>query len=487
MLSRVLYVACILVLTVFGNAPTARGADRQILLIQNSGWMEPFFEDPNSQFVPLLQAFAAATAAWGGDYYVATFNQDGQLPEQKSPNLLYGGQALPNEVSAAVSRISLPKRPDGKYTDADFKNGLIGAITNILGNTPGVIWMVTNNKNSPNNSQEVIRNTRGFFEKLRESDTITRIVSFPLRMSVHGKKYSEGGLIIYGIALGEDGAATLARLEASQAVRNLIADPAVLLKPLHQAPLAFVPHSVEPEGAKAEFTDGMLRVWGLPGDSAQEIVVRGDIVSGYYPHVIRKAVLSGQWSAIQGSENLFDGTKVAISPGTLENVMPVAPYGGIELRFSVPAVPRPEGVEGLFKSSRQVVGALQMDLRALRLEFAPAFVEKISAVTAMDQLPELFFDHQKISHATAVIPVGVELSYSALPMIAALTALALLVGGGVVGFLAFQPRSYPVSVNGRTMQARLRPFQSTVLQEPNSGQRVEVTRAGFGGPSTKPL
>lgn len=480
-------IACVLVLAVFSYASTARGADRQVLLIQNSGWMEPFFEDPNSQFIPLLQAFASATAAWGGDYYVATFNQDGQLPGQSSPNVLYGGQALPNEVSAAVSRINLPRRPDGKYTDADFKNGLLGAIANVLGNAPGVIWMVTNNKNSPDNSQQVISNTRGFFEKLRGSNSIARIVSFPLRMPVRGKKYAEGGLIIYGIAFGDEGAATLARLEVSQAVRNLIVDPAVLLKPLHQAPLIFIPRSMEPEGAKAEFSDGMLRIWGLPGDSAQEIIVRGDIVSGYYPHVIRTAVLSGQWSAIQGAENLFDGAKVAILPGTLENVMPAVPYGGVELRFSVPAVPRPSGIEGLFKSSRQIVGAVQMDLRALRLEFAPAFVAKISAVTAMDQLPELFFDHQKISHATAVIPVGVKLSYSALPMIAALVALAVLGGGGLGAFLAFQPRSYPVNVNGRTLHARLRPFQSTELQEPISGQRVQVTRTGFGSPSTKLL
>jgi hypothetical protein len=37
----------------------------QVVLVQNSGWMEPFYSDPKSQFKPLVAALAGSVAQPG--------------------------------------------------------------------------------------------------------------------------------------------------------------------------------------------------------------------------------------------------------------------------------------------------------------------------------------------------------------------------------------------------------------------------------------
>ena len=47
-------------LVVFGAVSTQLHAMQQAFLVQNSGWMEPFYVDSTSQFKPLVAAVAAA-------------------------------------------------------------------------------------------------------------------------------------------------------------------------------------------------------------------------------------------------------------------------------------------------------------------------------------------------------------------------------------------------------------------------------------------
>ena len=186
-------------------APPARAAVPSLYLVQTSGWMEPFFTDRASPFKPLLQALIDASHT--GRTLVADFNQDGQVPGHRSPEVLYDGPFAPGPVNAAVGALALAARPGGRLADADFDGALARALDTVLDGKPGIVWVVTNNKNSRNNSSEIDRNTRDFAEMIRSSPYLPYVVAYPVRMPVTGRQYTERGLIIYAIAYGEDAAA----------------------------------------------------------------------------------------------------------------------------------------------------------------------------------------------------------------------------------------------------------------------------------------
>jgi hypothetical protein len=55
----------------------------QVVLVQNSGWMEPFYTDPSSQFKPLVAELVGAVASNGDPLVLASFNQS--LPGRSRP------------------------------------------------------------------------------------------------------------------------------------------------------------------------------------------------------------------------------------------------------------------------------------------------------------------------------------------------------------------------------------------------------------------
>ena len=69
------------------------------------------------------------------------------------------------------------------------------------------MWIVTNNKNSPDNSADVRANTRRFYAELSGDPRVTRIVGFLVRMPAQGRVFAERGLVVYAVAVGEDAGA----------------------------------------------------------------------------------------------------------------------------------------------------------------------------------------------------------------------------------------------------------------------------------------
>jgi len=61
-------------------------ATPHVFLVQNSGWMEPFYGDPQSQFKPLVTELALSVAQPGDALVLAAFNQS--QPNAPSPRAL---------------------------------------------------------------------------------------------------------------------------------------------------------------------------------------------------------------------------------------------------------------------------------------------------------------------------------------------------------------------------------------------------------------
>ncbi len=458
----------------------ARAEVTSLYLVQNSGWMEPFYTDAGAPFRPLLKALVSGSQA-GGEVVVADFDQDGQLPGRRSPHVDYRGPDDPARVSAAIDAIDLPLQPNGHLTDADFDGALLRGVNTILDGRPGIVWLVTNNRNSPGNSQRVDENTRDFAQRLADSPALPLIVAYPVRLPARGRLYEASGLIIYGIAYGDEAAAALRRVTRAPGLARLFADPAVQLKPLDQAPLAFVPlASATPGLAASRLGDGTLRIAGVPGGRASSIGLSGTLRSDYYPHEIERARLSLRWQGLDGAPAL----SAAIDPAALDHLAPGA-AAPVRLRLAVPEIDRARGLAGWLQRDVTLHGVLRIDLADLSLALAPAFAAKMSQIAALDQLPSVFFDNRGVTAASASLPVTLLVHFSPWPLVGALSGLLLaLLLPALLLVLLRHEREHLVSLDGEMRRLRLRPFQVRRITRPG-GRAFTVHGRLFGPPAVR--
>ncbi len=484
-----------------GDARAAVPAPREVYLVQDSGWMEPFYLDPVSKFRPALRAFIQASALPGARVTIASFNQAGQLPGRASPLPLFSGSLTPAALDIALGKLDLPRRADGKYTDADYNGALSDTITGLLDRKPGVIWMVTNNKNSRSNDQHVVENTSRFSTLLSSSDFISRIVSYPLRMPAHGPTFSENGLVLYGIAYGAEAAGWLQQAVDSPAMRQLLVDRPVRLKPLTQDPLILTLSGGGGAGGGGagihlSRSGRAIVIDGLSGGRAAAIDIPARLTSTYYPQVIEQARLEAGWSG--GGP----AVGVAISPQTITGMGPDGTLDGVHIRMKVPAIPRPPGLSGLLQGERRVGGVLRLRLDDLHLTLQPAFLDKMRGLFGSDAeavgngvmrlgsrqselssvLPAVFLGQQAVAAATTEVPVILVVAFSPWPLILLVVAavLAILLLAGLL-LASGRERSYSIPVGTETMTVSLRPFRSTTLRS-RSGVRVAVTGRLFRTP-----
>jgi hypothetical protein len=481
------FVALLTFILVAGLAVAAPvRAVPSLYLIQNSGWMEPFFTDPSSPFRPFLGSLVEASHS-DGEIILASFNQDGQLPGRPSPELLYRGSYDATRIRESIGRLDLPVRPNRHFTDADFSGALTHGINDSLDGRSGIVWLVTNNKNSPNNSQEVTRNTRAFAEILRSSSELPVIIAYPVRMPVHGRKYSETGLITYGIAYGDEAAIELRRLVQMPGLTQLFSDPPVQLKPLDQAPLVFTPKSSATSGVSVTLMEeGGLLIDNVPATAGAVVEIVGELKSEYYPHVIEEATIGLGWDLLDPAAT-DSGLASSFFPEVLHRVAPYDTLEDVHLRIAVPGTERPPGLAGLLQDKVVLDCRLAIELKQVRLSLQDTFKEKMAAITALDQLPDVFFDDRNIKVAKTNLPVRLVIHFSSLPLILTLgggLASLLLAAGGTM--LLRRDRQFAIPIQGQVQRVRLRPFESKSITSAD-GSTTRITGTLFGKPRIKTI
>ena len=482
------------------DARAAALVPREVYLVQNSGWMEPFYLDPASKFRPALRAFIQASALPDARVTIASFNQAGQLANRASPLPLFSGTLTPAALDEALGRLDLPRRADGKYTDADYNGALSDTITGLLDRQPGIVWMVTNNKNSRSNDQHVVENTSRFSTLLSGSGFISRIVSYPIRMPARGPTFSENGLVLYGIAYGAQAAAWMQRAVDGPAMRRLLVDRPVRLKPLTQDPLILTLAGGGAAGIHLARDGRAIVIGGVPAGRSTEIDIPARLTSNYYPQVIDHARLEAAWLGSGPAVSPLVG--VTISPRTIAGMGPDDTLDSVHVRMSVSATPRPPGLSGLLQGERRVGGVLRLRLTDLHLTLQPAFVDKMRGLFGGDAeavgngvmrlgarqsdlpsaLPAVFLGHEAIAAATTDVPVVFVIAFSPWPLILLVVAgaVAILLLGGLL-LASVRERSYSIPVGAETMTVSLRPFRSTTLRS-RGGVRVAVTGRLFRTP-----
>ncbi len=449
----------------------------QVMLIQNSGWMEPFYVDPKSNFKSYVQGIADRIHGVGGEQVIASFNQS--VGSNKSPVLHYKGKDAAS-IRGAVAAIQLAHKPGSNaYADTDFKEGIFGAIRDFSPGKPCIIWIVTNNKNSPKNSPETAEKNREFYDWLQNEKAIRRIVAYPYKMPVHGKYFNANGLMIYAIAYGEPADEVLQRMLLGKIPFE---GEVARLKPLNAEAVTFIPKGVK---KNENFTaslgrDGRTLLLGFDSaTSVEQAELIGQFRNDFYPFDIVSADVNMNVS-FMGQDK---GIAASISPNTLQYIAAGAPSSDVTVSIKIPPIPSVWNPGVIFGSGYHVVGTMSFQLSNQKLNISPGFVQKMKELFPQDPLPELFVPGNAAQQSVTTRPVVIQVAYPAWPLI--LLVICLLLMLGVVFGLLFVLRKetqFKVSIDGVQKKVLLKPFGNSILKD-GDGQRIGVISRGLGMPT----
>jgi hypothetical protein len=391
-----------------------------VFLVQNSGWMEPFYADPQSRYKPLITELVMAVARPGDAMVLASFNQG--LPGAPSPKALlslkFDAATARKQVGGALAALDVARKPGSQvYADTDLNEAVDTSIRSALGGKPGLVWLFTNNRNSPNNDQETASRNREFYELIHRGNAITRALAFPLQMPVQGEHYHANGLMIYVFAVGEQGARELKALVASGAIAKVITEPAARLKPLDQDLVRLVPRKVSdaPGVSFAMGQGGMLRADVDSQARAPAANIEWNLENTIYPYTIASAQISAR-SKLGGEDRpikLASTSVSALAPGksaplasTME--LPVRQLPG---KWSMAAV-------SSAGSAYVMPGQIELQLTGQRLELSQAFRQRMARLFPGDPLPDIFTPPAQIKSSVAKLALEVRVHYGVAPLVA---------------------------------------------------------------------
>lgn len=448
----------------------------QVILMQNSGWMLPFYDDPNSRLKDIVIELSERIHKYGCDQQiVASFNQT--WGENKSPLLQYNGNDQ-NKINEAIKSIE-PARKPGKttYADTDFKEAIVGAITNFSPGKPCLLWIVTNNKNSPDNSPETVAKNKEFYHFLQDSAEIKRIVAFPYPLKVQSRSkpnFRANGLMIYALAYGD---------EADQLLQQMLSvnvpfgKQTARLKPLNAEALTFIPKGVRGSNSvKTSIPDHKTLVLSFDAASKPEVAeITGQFRNDFFPYDIRSA------SVVMASG--FRGGKGGITSELSTDKISNIPAGGLSsdivVKISVPPIPSPWSPEVIFGSGYRANGIIRFELKDQQLEISKDFVKAMSDIFPNDPLPELFIPGEAAKNSVTMQPLLIQVVYPSWPVIVVAVLIFLIIGIAIaVTIILRREKNYRVSIDGTQKTYGLRPFSEAVLKN-SQGERVGMLKRGL--------
>ncbi len=479
--ARLLALCCLL----WAIAPVHAGQGvPQIILVQNSGWMLPFYEDPASKFKGLILELSARLAPYGSEQMVASFNQSSGT--NKSPTLIYQG-ADQAKIAQAVQSIEVAQKPGKKvYADTDFKEAIVGAVTQFSPGKSAILWIVTNNKNSPNNNAETLERNKDFYRFVQETGDIKRIVAFPHALpaqSTSTASYRANGLMFYALAYGDLADAVLQKMLLANVP---FGKTAARLKPLNAEALTFVPKGVKSPDVQARLApDHKTLVMTFSADSKPESAeLIGQLRNDFYPYDIQsaKVEIDTKGFATHGKDKIA----VSLSTDRIAAIPAGALSPELKVKIQIPALPSPWTPEVIFGNGYKTSGVIRFELEDQKLALSKDFTKEMAELFPGDPLPDLFVPGESARKSLTSQSLIIEVEYPSWPLLVVAAATLLLVGG-LMGFLMASRREtlYRVSVDGIQKTYGLRPFGEVILKNPQ-GEAVGRLKRGFGKPAFTP-
>lgn len=474
MKARFLIAACALL---SAGAVHAAGI-QQAFLVQNSGWMEPFYTDQQSQLKALVGAVAQAATTPADKVYTLAFSQSSG--GHVSPSLIGQGQGGA-AVAGQLAGLGLARKSaGGALADTDFQEAVTKTITGPFQSASGIVWIFTNNKNSPNNDSQTAARNRDFYRLLHLEPSITKTVVFPLRMPVQGKLYSAKGLMVYALAYGQPASDALNRILAEGRLSQVLTRPPARLKPVDQDAVRIVPQSVRnsPNVHASLGRDGRTIVLDVDADKLlAQVQLQASLQNMFFPYVIDSArvhaTLAGQ------------SAPLSVTPDTIRQLQPGASQS-VQVQFALPMaqIPSPWSGKAIAAMGKQVLLPMQatLGLSEQRLAVASTFSQDLQELFPGDPISEIFTPPDSVRASQASVPLLVRIQYPLLPVIVILGGiLALILALLALALIGTRATRYKVLVDGVQRQVLLKPFKSVQIRDDN-GLDIGEIRRGLGQP-----
>ena len=460
-------------------------ATSHVFLVQNSGWMAPFYTDPASQYKALVGELVMAATQPGDLMVLASFNQS--RPGAPSPKALLSlnvdatPASLRAQVGAALAGLQTAKKPGSTaLADTDLGEAVNAAMNGALAGKPGLVWLFTNNRNSPNNDQATMLRNREFYALIHHGGAIAKALAFPLKMPVQGTHYRANGLMVYVFAVGADGARELDRLLASGRVQRIITEPPARLKPLDQDTVRLVPRRVgnAPGVAFSTGPGGMLRA-DIEHDARTPAANIGwRLENTMYPYTIVSARISAHSTLAQ------QALPIALARDTIEALAP-GQSTALESRMQLPVAQLPgtwsAKALGAAGSVHVLTGKITLQLSDQRLELSHSFRQRMAALFPGDPLPDMFTPPARIHGAIALLPIEVRVHYGVGPLaalIGAFLALAAALGGAALAYGRGRRTYLTVDDELRTVHTRAGVTQAIFDSHGNQVAQLKTTLFG---------
>lgn len=464
----------------FCAMPVMAEGVQHAFLIQNSGWMEPFYVDPSSQLKPLVAAVAGASTTADDTVFTMAFSQSNG--GNVSPVLLAQGQGAAT-VAGQLAPLKLARKGSGAtLADTDIQEAVIKTITGPFQSKPGILWIFTNNKNSPNNDSRTAERNRDFYRLLHLEPSITKTVVFPLKMPVQGKLYSAKGLMIYALAYGKPAAEALDRIMIEGRLSKVLTNAPARLKPVDQDAVRIVPEAVKNVANVRASLGADQRTIVLDVDAANlvpEVVLQASLQNLFYPYVIRSASV-GAVLAAGGTR-----TPVLVSPATVRGLQSGARQP-VEVRFSLPMaqVPSPWSAQAMAAMGKRVFlpMTVEIGLSGQQLALSDTFAAELQETFPGDPISEIFTPPESVRASTARVSLLVRIQYPLMPVLMLMGTLLVLVGGaGALFLVSGRSKRFELVVDGVRRQMLLKPFARLVVRD-GEGQVVGEVKRSFGSP-----
>jgi len=462
-------------------ASTPAAAVQQAFLVQNSGWMEPFYTDPQSQFKPLVAAVAQAAASPGDKLALLAFSQTSGT--NVSPRAL-GEIGTSAAILPALAQLGLARKngPASALADTDFQEAISSVIRTTFQAKPGIIWIFTNNKNSPGNDPATAARNLDFYRMLHLESSITRTLVFPLKMPVQGKQYAARGLMVYALAYGNEAGEELKKILANGKLSAILTRQPARLKPVDQDGVRIVPESIlnTPDVKASMGSDQRTLVLDVDASRLVPAVrLKASLENLFYPYLIAHA-------DVQGVLHVGKRTvPVTVTPARIEGLAP-GQRASIEANFNLPLeeVPSAWSRQSVAAMGKQVLIPMSVEVGLLgqQLALPDTFKAEMAELFPGDPISDVFVPPASVRASTTRVPLLVRVQYPMLPVFAAIGLLLALVAA-LLGALLFsvQSKRYAVTVDGMRRQVVLKPFRSLVINDDQS-QQVGTIRRGAGRP-----
>lgn len=463
----------------FASAPAR--AVQQAFLVQNSGWMEPFYSDPTSQFKPLVAAVAHAAARPGDQLTLLAFSQaTGANPSPRSLGAIDpAGAVMPSLAALGLAR---KNGPSSALADTDFQEAIGSVIRTTFQARPGIIWIFTNNKNSPGNDPATAARNLDFYRMLHLEPSITRTLVYPLKMPVQGKLYAARGLMVYALAYGAEAGAALKKIQADGQLAAILTRQPARLKPVDQDGVRIVPEAIlnTPDIKASMGRDQRTLVLDVDATKlAPAVRLKASLENLFYPYSIRQADVQGTLHVGQRTVAL------AVTPAQIVDLAP-GQSAAIDVRFDLPleTVPSVWSRESIGAMGKQVMIPMTVEVGLLdqQLALPASFQAELAELFPGDPISAVFVPPASVRASITRVPLLVRVQYPLLPVVVTiglgLAALAALLG---LALLSTRSTRYAVLVNGVRRQVVLKPFKRLAIQD-EQGTPIGTIRRGFGRP-----